>query len=197
MVPSATLTWEDRLSDRDRWMRFADCLAVGLAVSLPWSTSATSIFAALLVIFLLPTIRIEEWRGALRLPAGWLPILLCGLGAAGILWANVPMSERLDGLKSFLKLLFIPLFQIVGAMGLRASVRTEIDDNDIELMVEGDELGILVGPRGVTMQALEEVTRAALSRHAGGHGGWPRAHQGLAHAHHQRHLRRHGPLRAA
>lgn len=57
---------------------------------------------------------------------------------------------------------------LVAAMGLQASIRTEVDDTDIEVMVEGDELGVLVGPRGVTMQAIEEVTRAALSKHAGG-----------------------------
>lgn len=109
MALAAPLTLADKLRDRERWLRFADCLAVGLAVSLPWSTSATGIFAALLAIVVLPTTRVDEWRAVLRMPAGWLPVLLCVLGALGMLWANVPMAERWDGLRSFTKLLFIPL----------------------------------------------------------------------------------------
>lgn len=109
MARAAPLTLADKLRDRERWLRFADCLAVGLAVSLPWSTSATGIFAALLAIVVLPTTRVDEWRAVLRMPAGWLPVLLCLLGALGMLWANVPMPERWDGLRSFTKLLFIPL----------------------------------------------------------------------------------------
>jgi spoIIIJ-associated protein len=59
--------------------------------------------------------------------------------------------------------------ELVRTMGFTASVRTQIDDDDIDVMVEGDNLGVLVGPRGVTLQALEEVVRAAVQRHAGGH----------------------------
>jgi len=112
MASTSPLTLTDKLRDRERWLRFADCLAIGLAVSLPWSTSATGIFAALLAIVVLPTTRLDEWRNVLRQPAGWLPVLLVALGALGMLWANVPMAERLDGLKSFTKLLFIPLLMV-------------------------------------------------------------------------------------
>jgi spoIIIJ-associated protein len=59
--------------------------------------------------------------------------------------------------------------ELVRTMGFTASVRTQIDEDDIDVMVEGDNLGVLVGPRGVTLQALEEVVRAAVQRHAGGH----------------------------
>jgi hypothetical protein len=43
------------------------------------------------------------------LPAGGLPVLLWLLGAAGMLWANVSLSERLAGFSGFHKLLFIPV----------------------------------------------------------------------------------------
>jgi O-antigen ligase len=46
------------------------------------------------------------------MPAGWLPVLLFALGVFGMLWASVPMAERLDGVKSFAKLLFIPLLMV-------------------------------------------------------------------------------------
>lgn len=74
---------------------------------------------------------------------------------------HMPIEEQAEFAATF-------ALGLVTEMGLRATVRTESEDNDIEVMVEGEELGVLVGPRGVTMQALEEVTRAALSRHAGG-----------------------------
>ncbi len=59
--------------------------------------------------------------------------------------------------------------ELVRTMGFTATVRTQIDEDDIDVMVEGENLGVLVGPRGVTLQALEEVVRAAVQRHAGGH----------------------------
>ena len=98
--------------DRTRWERFADSVAVALAASLPWSTSATGILAALLVVALVPTLNVTVLRRVLLTPAGGLPALLWALGVAGMLWADVPMSERLDGLGSFHKLLFIPLLMM-------------------------------------------------------------------------------------
>lgn len=59
---------------------------------------------------------------------------------------------------------------LVEAFGLRASVVTEVaGDDDIEVRVSGDGLGVLVGPRGITLQAVEELVRAAVQRAAGGH----------------------------
>jgi len=59
--------------------------------------------------------------------------------------------------------------ELVRTMGFTATVRTELSEDDIDVLVEGENLGVLVGPRGVTLQALEEVVRAAVQRHAGGH----------------------------
>src|SRR6185503_9748358 len=50
-----------------------------------------------------------ELRRALRSLAGGLPTLLWLLALAGMLWANVPWSERYAGLEGFHKLLVIPL----------------------------------------------------------------------------------------
>lgn len=95
---------------RERSERLVDGLAVALAVSLPWSTSATSILAVLWLIALLPTLDAAALRRVLSAPAGGLPVLLWMIGLIGMLWAvDVPMAERLNGLKSFHKLLFIPL----------------------------------------------------------------------------------------
>jgi O-antigen ligase len=89
--------------------QIADALAAAVAVSLPWSTSATSILIVLWLIALAPTLDVAAVRRELASPAGGLPVLLWGVGALGMLWADVSWSERLDGLSGFHKLLLIPL----------------------------------------------------------------------------------------
>jgi spoIIIJ-associated protein len=52
---------------------------------------------------------------------------------------------------------------LVDAFGLTATVEVRtIDAETVELAVDGDELGLLVGPRGATLAALQEVTRTAV-----------------------------------
>jgi len=62
--------------------------------------------------------------------------------------------------------------ELVRTMGFTAQIRTEIDEDDVTVHIEGDGLGALVGPRGVTIQALQEVVRAVTQHHAGGHSAW-------------------------
>jgi spoIIIJ-associated protein len=62
--------------------------------------------------------------------------------------------------------------ELVRAMGFNASVRTNIDGDDVTVHIDGEHLGALVGPRGATIQALEEVVRAAVQHFAGGHSAW-------------------------
>jgi O-antigen ligase len=90
----------------------SDILAVAIAVSLPWSTSATSILVALWFFTLVPVLRWDEVRRESLTLAGGLPVLLVLLGAAGMLWADVALIERWKGLDSFLKLLAIPLLLV-------------------------------------------------------------------------------------
>jgi len=75
--------------DRERSVRVADGLAVALAASLPWSTSATSIIAALWLAAYIPICDVGRLRQIALSPAGGLPLLLLALGAAGMLWADV------------------------------------------------------------------------------------------------------------
>jgi O-antigen ligase len=95
--------------DRARFARWADWLAIAVAVSLPWSTSATSILIGLWLLALLPTLEFASVRRALAHPAGGLPVVFWLLAAAGMLWADVSLSERLSGLRGVHKLLVIPL----------------------------------------------------------------------------------------
>jgi O-antigen ligase len=95
--------------DRQALERLADWLAVAVAVSLPWSTTATGILVVLWLLAVLPTLDMAAIRRELATPAGGLPVLLWALAVAGVLWADVSWSERLAGLSSFHRLLVIPL----------------------------------------------------------------------------------------
>jgi len=89
-------------------VNIADWLAVGVAVSLPWSTSATGVLVALWLIALLPTLNWDQVRRELETAAGGLPVLFWLFGAAGMLWADVSWSERIGALGAFHRLLIIP-----------------------------------------------------------------------------------------
>src|SRR5215475_6073943 len=95
--------------DHKHFARLADGLAVALAVSLPWSTSATAVIAGLWLLAFLPTLDLPSLRRVVSIPAGALPVLFVMLGALGTSWTDAPWADRLDGLGSFVKLLFIPL----------------------------------------------------------------------------------------
>jgi O-antigen ligase len=89
--------------------RIADVLAAAVAVSLPWSTSATGILIVLWFITVVPALDPAALRRELASAAGGLPVLLWVLGALGMLWADVSWSERLAGLNAFHKLLLVPV----------------------------------------------------------------------------------------
>ena len=78
---------------------------------------------------------------------------------------TVPVAEQADHAARFAD-------ELVRTMGFTASVRTEIDGDDVTVHIEGEGLGTLVGPKGATIQALEEVVRAVVQHHAGGHSAW-------------------------
>jgi len=75
---------------------------------------------------------------------------------------EVPVEEQAEAAEEFVA-------GLVAAIGLEGEVGSSIDDDTIELRVEGSELGLLVGPKGATLSAIEELTRAVVQREAGGH----------------------------
>ena len=97
------------LIDRAFLARLADGLAVAVAFSLPWSTSATSILVTLWLLALIPTLSWTVLRRELLSPAGGLPVLLIAFGIIGMAWAEVALYERWEGLDSFVKLIAVPL----------------------------------------------------------------------------------------
>ena len=103
--------WQLKLitADHKHFAQLADALAIALAVSLPWSTSATAIITALWLLALIPTLDLQSLRRVITISAGGLPVLFVVLGAVGMFWADVPWAERLGGMSSFVKFLVIPL----------------------------------------------------------------------------------------
>ena len=58
---------------------------------------------------------------------------------------------------------------LVSAFGVQGSVaRTELDSGEtIEVAVDGGDVGMLIGPRGQTLAAIQELTRTVVQRRAG------------------------------
>jgi spoIIIJ-associated protein len=86
-------------------------------------------------------------------------------GEAEVAVETVPVAEQAAHAAKFAD-------ELVRTMGFSATIRTDIDGEDVTVHIDGDGLGALVGPRGATIQALEEVVRAAVQHFAGGHSAW-------------------------
>ena len=57
------------------------------------------------------------------------------------------------------------LEDLLVAFDLEGTVRTEeIDDDTVEVLVEGDDLGLLIGPRGNTLRSVQELSRTVVQR---------------------------------
>lgn len=81
--------------------------------------------------------------------------------------ASTTPRERMDAeeqqqtLEEFLK-------GLADAFGLDATVAATMEDNELTGAVDGDGLGVLVGPRLATLDAIQEIARNALQRQAAG-----------------------------
>ncbi len=58
---------------------------------------------------------------------------------------------------------------LVSAFGLSGTAELVQDGDDLEVRVHGQELGLLVGPRGTTLQAVQDLVRVAAQRRLGDH----------------------------
>jgi spoIIIJ-associated protein len=58
---------------------------------------------------------------------------------------------------------------LVQAFGAEGTVELVEDGDDLEVRVHGKELGLLVGPRGTTLQAVQDLARVASQRRLGDH----------------------------
>jgi spoIIIJ-associated protein len=55
------------------------------------------------------------------------------------------------------------------AFGFDASVDAVVDGSEIEVRVDGDSLGLLIGPGGRTLLAVQDLARVAAQRRLGDH----------------------------
>lgn len=78
--------------------------------------------------------------------------------------SDIPIEEQAETAAGFTR-------GLVEAFGANARVEARIEDGEFILVdVAGDNLGLLVGPRGATLSAVEELVRTVVQRHTGGHG---------------------------
>ena len=73
----------------------------------------------------------------------------------------VPIDEQTEMVETFLR-------GVLDGFALEGEVHTTVEEDDVVAAVTGDNLGLLIGPKGGTIRALQEVTRAAAQRHADG-----------------------------
>jgi spoIIIJ-associated protein len=59
--------------------------------------------------------------------------------------------------------------ELVRTMGFEARVEADVDEDEVLVRIDGEGLGVLVGPKGATLRALEELVRAVVQHVAGGH----------------------------
>ncbi|MBW7968454.1 O-antigen ligase family protein [Bradyrhizobium sp. BR 10289] len=102
---------------RSRWqalsrsaalVRTADVLVILIAASLPWSTTAPSIFVGLWLLAVTPTIDWRNYARDLARPAFALPFAFLLLALLGTLWSDGAWPDRLHAIKPVAKLVLIP-----------------------------------------------------------------------------------------
>lgn len=58
---------------------------------------------------------------------------------------------------------------LVGAFDLTGEVTiVEIDEDTVEVQLEGEELGLLIGPKGQTLASIQDLARTVVQRQADG-----------------------------
>ena len=58
---------------------------------------------------------------------------------------------------------------LLDAFGLEGSTEVRQDGDDLEVLVTGDDLGLLIGPKGNTLLAVQDLVRVASQRRLGDH----------------------------
>ncbi|MGH9065036.1 MAG: RNA-binding cell elongation regulator Jag/EloR [Acidimicrobiales bacterium] len=88
-----------------------------------------------------------------------------GDGYGGDDEAHVPLAEQAEVARSFLA-------GLLEQFGARATVTvTELDPDTVEVAVQGEDLALLIGPRGATVGALQDLARTVVQRRTGARHG--------------------------
>ena len=76
---------------------------------------------------------------------------------------EVPIEEQAEAAEVFTQ-------GLVDTFELGARAKSVIEDEVVVVEVTGDNLGLLVGPKGATLHAIEELVRTVVQRQTDGHG---------------------------
>jgi spoIIIJ-associated protein len=76
---------------------------------------------------------------------------------------DVPIGEQADVADEFMR-------GLIAAFGVSAEVSVRIEEDVVLVDVEGDDLGLLVGPKGATLRSIEDLVRTVVQRRTDGHG---------------------------
>lgn len=79
---------------------------------------------------------------------------------------EVPLAEQAQVAKQFVE----GLLQTMGIEGSTTTV-VEVDEDTSEVQVTGDDLGLLIGPKGATLLALQDLARTVVQRRTGARTG--------------------------
>lgn len=75
---------------------------------------------------------------------------------------TLTLDEHVEVVETFVR-------GLVEAFGVEATIAVaEVDEETREVQVTGDDLGLLIGPRGLTLQAVHELARTIVYRAAPG-----------------------------
>ena len=78
---------------------------------------------------------------------------------------DVPLAQQAGVARDFLTGL-LDAFDAEGTVEVR-----DVDEETVEVAVTGNGLGLLIGPKGATLAAIQEVTRTVVQRQTGGRNG--------------------------
>jgi len=76
---------------------------------------------------------------------------------------EIPIGEQADAADEFMR-------GLVGAFALPGDVAVRIEEDTVFVDVDGPDLGILVGPKGATLRAIEDLLRTVVQRRTDGQG---------------------------
>jgi spoIIIJ-associated protein len=74
---------------------------------------------------------------------------------------SMDADEQIKVLEDFLT-------ELAASFGLTATASSTLEDNELTVNLSGEQLGLLVGPRLATLDAVQEIARNALQRQAAG-----------------------------
>ena len=90
-------------------------------------------------------------------------------GAIGDTPEGIPMTSDDATVEDQAEIISEFLRGLVDAYGLTGEIEQEqIDDETIELQVVGEDLGLLIGPKGQTLMAIQDLSRTVVQRQAAG-----------------------------